>query len=360
MVLHICQLCNKKFTKKSSYDYHVKNKKNPCINVNHQLKNKNNEENEKNNTDIIKCNFCDKIFCRKDYLNIHIRDFCKNKKHFDNLDIIKNKINNTVIGINDDAKNIIEDNKKLILIIENYEKILKNNNLIKEIIPLSNTKINNTNNGTINNGTINNTTINNIVQFGKEDISKFNIIEMMNNFLKSTGSNIYPNMIKYINLNPNFPENNNICISDLAREIVKIYNGKKFVSKKFKNVKYEILNTINNHITNMCYSYMQNPKTKKSENILSVIKTNKISAKLINNDDITPLLTIKKENKKKIIDINTNKDNNDNNDTSESEYLDDEGEKKLLYYENKRQGLQEMTLDKLKDELYNNRDLVEK
>ena len=30
MVLHKCELCLKEFTKKSTYDYHVNNKKKPC------------------------------------------------------------------------------------------------------------------------------------------------------------------------------------------------------------------------------------------------------------------------------------------------------------------------------------------
>lgn len=30
MVEHICHKCNKKFTHKASYDYHI-NKKNPCV-----------------------------------------------------------------------------------------------------------------------------------------------------------------------------------------------------------------------------------------------------------------------------------------------------------------------------------------
>ena len=42
-------------------------------------------------------------------------------------------------------------------------------------------------------------------------------------------------MLKYINLNTKYPENNNLCITDNAREIVKIHNGKKFVYKKYKN-----------------------------------------------------------------------------------------------------------------------------
>jgi hypothetical protein len=209
----------------------------------------------------------------------------------------------------ENTKKIIDDNKKIIEIVENYENIIKNNDLIKNILPSVNINNNNNNknNGTINNGILNNTTINNIVQFGKEDISKFNIKDMMNNFTKSTGGNIYPNMLRYINLNP---------------------NGTKFVSKKFKNVKDEILNTINNHIMNMCDTYMEDPKIKKTENILKIIKTNNISTKLINNDDITPLLTIKKIKNK---DENTLLNSSD--DDSVSEYLDEAGEKELIRLE---------------------------
>ena len=46
--------------------------------------------------------------------------------------------------------------------------------------------------------------------------------------------------------------------------------------------------------------------------------------------------------------INDNK--SVNSDDSE-EYLDFEGEKELVHYENKRHGLQEITMQKLKDEL---------
>ena len=53
-------------------------------------------------------------------------------------------------------------------------------------------------------------------------------------------------------------------------------------------------------------------------------------------------------------------DNESNNSDESEEYLDLEGEKKLVYFENKRQCLQEITTQKLKDELYNNKGLIEK
>jgi hypothetical protein len=132
-------------------------------------------------------------------------------------------------------------------------------------------------------------------------------------------------------------------MSDLARENVKIHNGKKFVTKKFKTVKNDILNVLSGHINNMCDNYIEDPKIKKNDDILSKIKINDISVKLINDDDITPLL----------------KDNDiDSDDESDIDDLNAEQERKLTHYENKRQGLQEITIIKLKDELYNNRDLI--
>jgi hypothetical protein len=193
----------------------------------------------------------------------------------------------------------------------------------------------------------------------------------MNIYLKSTGGNILPNMLKYLNFNPNFPENFNILISDLSRENIKIFDGKKFNTKKFKNVKDEILNIINNHITTMCSKYMENIKIKKNPDILNKIRINSISVNLIINEDITSFFSIKKA---KPLDNSDNTDNTDNSDDSDDlddsddsdnmsenknyDYLDSDGEKKVLYYENKRLGLQEITTQKIKEELYNNKDLI--
>ena len=179
---------------------------------------------------------------------------------------------------------------------------------------------------------------------------------MMNIYLKSTGGNIFSNILKYLNFNPNYPENFNILISDLARENVKIHNGKKFVTKKFKTVKNDILNVLSGHINHMCDNYIEDPKIKKNNDILSKLKINDISVKLINDDDITSLL---KDNKNK----EDNDDNNDDNDInsddeSDIDDLTTEQQRKLTHYKNKKQGLQEITIIKLKDELYNNRDLV--
>ncbi len=392
MSKYVCPDCNKDFKQKINFINHTEKKKKPCketINLpitktieksiidnknkipsqipsfssqnpsfssqspSFSSQNPSQIKNNKNTDVIYTCDYCDNLFNRSDNLKRHIEKFCKNKKHFDNVDVIKSKFNNTIIISSDKYEKLLEDNSKLIEMLEDYKQYIKENNLIKQSIPNTINNINNIidnstknsnviNNGLVNNGTISTGNTINIVQFGKEDISKCNLIEMMSIYLKSTGGNIFSNMLKYLNFNPNYPENFNILMSDLSREIVKIHNGKKFISKKFKNVKNDILNVLNEHITNMCYTYIEDSNTKKNDDILSKIKINDISVKLINNDDITPLLKNKDE-------INDESDNDD---------LDLEGQRKLTHYENKRLGLQEITMQKLKEELYNNRTLI--
>jgi hypothetical protein len=424
MKVYKCLLCEKCFNQKSHYDKHTENKKKPCnrelndnqkITENYQKITENYQKlpefnsilTEKSNFTLkdnngstlidvntlpdddkeqllelassidnsLICKFCDNVFSRKDYLQLHIKKYCKNKKHIDKLEEIKAKIR--IDEQDDQYETLLEKFNTLMTVCNEYEKVIKENHLLKQSIPCANNIKNNVkntdksittnnnapiNNGAINNGVVNTGTINsgntiNIVQFGKEDISKCNLIEMMNVFLKSTGGNIMPNMLKYLNFNPNYPENYNILISDLARENVQIHNGKKFVTKKFKTVKDEILNVLSGHINNMCSSYMSNPKIKKNTNILSKININNISVKLINNDDITPLLKNKKV-KEIAYGSNDNISNNGDEDDDIDDDLDDEAQRKLVYFENKRQGLQEIAILKLKDELYNNRDLV--
>jgi hypothetical protein len=410
MTLHECNLCSRIFKQKCHLDDHLNKKKKPCCNINANTyvinttnpdktllnpdKTLLNPIDKKINQRLI-CKYCDLIFTRKDNLKMHVDKYCKNKKHLDNVEAIQSKINNSVTTTDDKYEKLVNENVKLIEMLEGYKQFIKDNDLLKNTISNTitntnnNNNTNNTNNANANNGSINNSVVNNgainsgntinIVQFGKEDISKCNLIEMMNNYLKSTGGNIFPNFLKYLNFNPNFPENFNISMGDLARENVQIHNGEKFVTKKFKNVKNDILNVLGGHITNMCDRYIKNPKIKKNKDVLSKMKINDISIKLITNDDITPILridNIKIDKVKKIknnselkngnFNDNYNEIENDYNtdsevsDDSDIDYLDDVQQKKLLHYEEKRIGLQEITINKLKDELYNNRDMVHK
>ena len=106
MVVHICSNCNKVFNKKSTYDYHIKNKKNPCINnnvymttnnnnnnilithnstqtntqpINNPLNNPHNSHNNinTNNIDKYQCIYCNLVCSRSDSLNRHVEKYCK-------------------------------------------------------------------------------------------------------------------------------------------------------------------------------------------------------------------------------------------------------------------------------------------
>ena len=366
MPIYKCNKCLKEFKQKSHYDKHINNKKYPC-----KINNENNFQQipdsllispeKKSNFDIyepiddtlnnnkIKCSFCNRKFTRLSSLNRHMDGRCTEKKHND--EIIRLKEMMSMLLQNEQLKN-----ETLKRAIDEIELIKKENEHFKNIIPNNkkNTNNENINNGNINNGTINNTSSNinngiigngntiNIVQFGKEDLSKLDIVKMMDIYLKSTGGNILPNILKYINFNPEHPENYNIMISDLAREIVKIYNGQKFVSKKFKNIKGELINILTNHVTNMCDSYMKNSRTKKTQYILEKIKINNISVKLINDENIDDLLKNKSED----------------SDNECSEEIDEKIQKKIDHLESKRDGLKEITIEKLKDELYNGKLII--
>jgi hypothetical protein len=326
-------------------------------NVNILLKNENNHLSQSNNMNL--CMYCEKKFSRNDNLQRHLNGRCKSKKYFENLENLKKKLHYLVDNFENNTESFINT----------MNNVQNNSQSVQPVQPVQNTNnvqntqtTQNTNNGVINNGLVNNGSINggntiNIVQFGKEDITKCNLIEMMGVYLKSTGGNIFSNILKYLNFNPKYPEHFNILMTDLSREIVKIHNGKKFISKKFKNVKGDILNVLNEHITNMCDTYIENPHTKKNEDIVSKMKINNISVKLINNDDIRPLLKNKNNQLSKTSEINQD-DNSDFDSESDDDELDLEGEQKLIHYEKKRQGLQEIATQRLKDELYNNKDLV--
>jgi len=271
MVSFTCPNCNKLFNRKSNFEYHTYNKKRPCTVLHKKIEAKLakpepkgaspepkfakkksfsdlKEVNYKNfiiQDDDIKmlsealnpyillsndlnnfknerycCNYCGSLFSHKSSLTKHMKERCKKiKRDREELEILKEKLN---------------------LVAEENEKLKQEVSTLKDI-KTSTTNINNK----INNGTINNNSITvQLVQFGNENIDHIDAKEALDVYLKSTGGNIVSNILKLINLNEKYPQNHNICISDLSRELVKIFDGKKFIIKKFKNIKSDILSKL--------------------------------------------------------------------------------------------------------------------
>lgn len=149
MSKYVCLNCNKDFKQKTNFINHTMYKKIPCVKkyiYEYNSSNPNNEnnvstinfvktnkENKTNCEDIlkklyfdtekekIKCNYCNRTFTRKDNLKVHIEKYCiKNKK--------SSEITKIKVSIEEYQK-IIEQNNKLIKMLNECQEIIKQNNL---------------------------------------------------------------------------------------------------------------------------------------------------------------------------------------------------------------------------------------
>ena len=77
MVFYTCGHCSKKFNQKIAYSRHLARKKS-CTKILHE------NPVEKNDNKFI-CNYCKKLYCRKDTLDRHMKNNCKIKKESDKL-----------------------------------------------------------------------------------------------------------------------------------------------------------------------------------------------------------------------------------------------------------------------------------
>ena len=361
MVNYICPKCNKVFNRKSNYDNHTLNKKNPCDKSNfivppnsakpppksanfkpdfieHLLK----ETLQPNNDNNCICTYCEKSFTRIDSLKKHLKGRCKSKENHDELEKLKEDMK----FLMENYKNIEIENTKLKNEIEIIQKgDNKNNNT--QIINNNNNTQNNNDNRQINKGIIQQ---NFIVQFGEEDIDKIDLKEAMKTFLTSTGGNIVSNMLKYINLNDKYPENNNLCITDNAREIVKIHNGKKFVYKKYKNVKDDIVRKGIKNTQKIIKRYKEDDTIIKTQDRNDKIKINEVSLKLI--DGISGDTIVREEINEKEPEVKNKDGEIVERDFTFAERL------RVENLDRKSEGLRNKTYENIKDELYNAKDLI--
>jgi hypothetical protein len=406
MPIFECEKCKKNFNRKSNYDYHINNKKRPCttiINIKYNdidddkqslsfetpkistlieddVKNVNNNilfnKIDKLINPIQKidnpeniCIYCEAKFTKSNNLQRHIKSRCKSKIYYDELEILKQKLQISISEIN-------------LLKKENEELKHKGNNQNATNNIINNTTNHNTlNKNQINNGVINNNLNVQLVQFGNENIDELDIKEALNIYLKSTGGNIVSNMLKFVNLNDKYPQNHNICMSDLSRELVKIFNGEKFVIKKFKNIKGDILGKVINNTHKIVNKIEHSDNIKKTPDLKSKIKINNVSIKLMDDCPAEDIVREEIREKEKLFLTNENINNkkgkiiiievpeNDYNDNKNKSNLKEEVEERdftpeeiirIEHLENKRDGLQEIAYEKIKDELYNGKNFIEK
>ena len=126
-----CKFCNKQLSTVGNLNYHIKNNKN-CLEIQ-----KNQEQNDNDNNNLVSCDFCKKSFSNKT-LKVHLKS-CKNKiiKEKDDIieekdDIIKEKDeiiklkDNIIEEMKKEKDDIIEEMKNKILKLETENDIYKN------------------------------------------------------------------------------------------------------------------------------------------------------------------------------------------------------------------------------------------
>ena len=359
MKIYTCEKCNKNFKQKVHYNKHIFEKKIPCINLyenssDEDKKNQNNNiidcENLKNdyseidnilninyeNNNKNKCLYCETVFTRNTNLQRHLKSRCKSKIYYGELEKLKEKLD---------------------LIAKEKDLIAKENEILKKI--KNNTKITNNkiNNGTINNNS-NNVNIVQLVQFGNENIDNIDIKEAFNTYINSTGGNIASNILKLTNFNKKYPENHNIYITDLSREYVKIYNGTKFITKKFKIVKGDILNKVINNSYKIVDKLQNDKSIKKNKDIQSKLKINNVSLKLIDGQSPEDIVRDEIINKNIFLTNKNNIDSCSENELNENREFNFEERLRIKFLEDKQSGLINFVHEKIKDELYNNKSII--
>jgi len=295
--LIICDYCNKIFTRKDNLLRHLRlycNKKKEEILNNMKLDKyimiQSKEE-------INKCNYCNKIFTRYDSLVKHLENRCKIKKLIDKE---KEEIYQQLIKQKQDELNLLisqygKNNKINItndINTNNIKNEINTNNIINEI---------NTNN------IININNINNIklVAFGKEDLSF--LTDNAYKTILNKGFTAVPEMVKSIHFNKNKPEYHNVYISNMRDSYAMIYDGNKWCLKDRNEILDQLYDDKLNHLTEKfeeLYYKLELSCKKKFQRFLdsqipTVINNIKKDIKLViyNNKHMVELIKNKMSNK---------------------------------------------------------------
>jgi len=216
-----CPNCRKIFSKKYLLNRHMNKKKRCNTNIailgsdnltykNGELTGKDNifqQEYVKSYLDQNTCAYCKKRFTRKNNTLRHINNYCKTKKKYEKEELLHK------------LKELEEEN----IYLKNKSTSINNSNI--------NININSNNNNNNTNNII-------LVNYGKEDISKIDLKEIIRVLHAGFYSSVQ--LTKLIHFNPKYPENHNIYISNMKNRY-----GMKYENNKWNLVhKDDLINEI--------------------------------------------------------------------------------------------------------------------
>ena len=287
MPVYICSECGKRFEDKTKYNIHI-NRKFPCkkdeissyietnidsvkdVGITSKMTHSTSQitqnfgEITQNNSEInLMCQYCSKIYSRRDNLFRHIKSYCKVKKQEDNN---KKEIYNKLLKELDEIKKENEELKKI-----NNKLISSNNN-----IHIKNQNIE----------TQNNIVNINLIAHGREDLDKIDVKYIIEALKR--GISCIPVITERIHFNEKYPEYQNVYISNMNQKYGMIYNGKEWKLKDKDTIiedlyekKFDFLDENFENIYNQL-SESQQKAFKRFLDIHEKADTDKQSRKIIN------------------------------------------------------------------------------
>ena len=178
----------------------------------------------------IECEYCKKTFLKKEYLNKHLKKYCKEKKEHEEQEEHKEDLLKLVKLLNDkmdkQSKEMNDKVNKISKELKKANKELKKRD--RQLIALQKKT-------GVTIGQQNNIQNNiKILAFNKTDMSHLKDKDYLK-FLSHSNFCV-PHMIKKLHFDPHKPENHNIYISNIKNNYVMIYDGKKWKLEDQKDV----------------------------------------------------------------------------------------------------------------------------